>query len=140
MSTIKPKAPMLVGLDIGSSKVAMTIGVLNSEGQIDIAGVGRAPNAGVRQGVVVNIEATTDSIKKAKEEAELMSGYQIHEVWVGVSGSHIHSFESKGMIAIKNKEVTKSEIERVIDAARAVNVPNDRMVLHVLPREFRVDG
>ncbi len=140
MSTIKPKAPMLVGLDIGSSKVAVTIGLVNPEGQLEISGVGRSPNAGVRQGVVVNIEATTDSIKKAKEEAELMSGYQIEEVWVGVSGSHIQSFESKGMIALKNKEVTKSEIERVIDAARAVSVPNDRMVLHVLPREFRVDG
>lgn len=140
MSTSKPKIPVLAGLDIGSTKVAFVIGTVTPEGKIEVAGVGTAPNTGIRQGVVVNIEATTESIKKAKEEAELMSGYQVSEAWVGVSGIHISSFDSKGMVAIKNKEVTASEIDRVIDAAKAVAVPADRSVLHVLPREFKVDG
>ncbi|WP_413295165.1 cell division protein FtsA [Bdellovibrio sp. HCB185ZH] len=140
MSTSKPKAPVLAGLDIGSTKVCFVIGTVNPEGKIEVAGVGTAPNTGIRQGVVVNIEATTDSIKKAKEEAELMSGYSVGEVWVGVSGTHISSFDSKGMVAIKNREVTPSEIDRVIEAAKAVAVPTDRTVLHILPREFKVDG
>lgn len=140
MSNIKPKAPVLAGLDIGSTKVCFVIGTVNPEGKIDVAGVGTAPNTGIRQGVVVNIEATTESIKKAKEEAELMSGYAVGEVWVGVSGTHITSFDSKGMVAIKNKEVTNQDIDRVIEAAKAVAVPADRNVLHVLPREYKVDG
>lgn len=140
MSNTKPKAPVLAGLDIGSTKVCFVIGTVNPEGKIEVAGVGTAPNTGIRQGVVVNIEATTDSIKKAKEEAELMSGYTVSEVWVGVSGTHISSFDSKGMVAIKNREVTPSEIDRVIEAAKAVAVPTDRTVLHILPREFKVDG
>lgn len=140
MSTSKPKAPLLAGLDIGSTKVSFVIGTVNPDGKIEVAGVGTAPNTGMRQGVVVNIEATTESIKKAKEEAELMSGYSISEVWMGVTGTHISSFDSKGMVAIKNREVTASEIDRVIEAAKAVAVPADRTVLHVLPREFKVDG
>lgn len=140
MSTLKSKAPLLAGLDIGSTKVSFVIGTVTPEGKIEIAGVGTAPNTGIRHGVVVNIEATTDSIRKAKEEAELMSGYSAQEVWVSVAGNHITSFDSKGMVAIKNKEVTHSEIERVIEAAKAVAVPADRQVLHVLPRDFKVDG
>ncbi len=140
MSNIKPKAPVLAGLDIGSTKVCFVIGTVNPEGKIDVVGVGKAPNTGIRQGVVVNIEATTESIKKAKEEAELMSGYAVTDVWVGVSGTHITSFDSKGMVAIKNKEVTSQDIERVTEAAKAVAVPADRNVLHVLPREYKVDG
>lgn len=140
MSAAKPKAPVLAGLDIGSTKVCFVIGTVTPEGKIEVAGVGTAPNVGIRQGVVVNIEATTDSIKKAKTEAELMSGYTVSDVWVGVSGTHISSFDSKGMVAIKNREVTASEIERVIEAAKAVTVPADRTVLHILPREFKVDG
>ena len=140
MSAAKPKAPVLAGLDIGSTKVCFVIGTVTPEGKIEVAGVGTAPNVGIRQGVVVNIEATTDSIKKAKTEAELMSGYTVSDVWVGVSGTHISSFDSKGMVAIKNREVTTSEIERVIEAAKAVTVPADRTVLHILPREFKVDG
>lgn len=140
MSTSKPKAPVLAGLDIGSTKVSFVIGTVNPDGKIEVVGVGTAPNTGIRQGVVVNIEATTESIKKAKEEAELMSGYSVNEVWAGVAGTHISSFDSKGMVAIKNREVTASEIDRVIDAAKAVAVPADRTVLHVLPREFKVDG
>jgi len=140
MSNIKPKLPVLAGLDIGSTKVCFVIGTVNSDGKLEVSGVGTAPNAGIRQGVVVNIEATTESIKKAREEAELMSGYKIDEAWVAVSGSHITSFDSKGMVAIKEKEVNTSDIERVIEAAKAVAVPADRTVLHVLPREYRVDG
>lgn len=139
MSGQKSKFPVIAGLDIGSTKVCFVIGVINSENKIEVVGVGKAPNSGIRQGVVVNIEATMSSIKKAKEEAELMSGYQIVDAWVGVSGTHIKSFDSKGMIAIKNKEVSQSDIERVIEAAKAVAVPADRQVLHVLPREYKVD-
>ncbi|MCK6597391.1 MAG: cell division protein FtsA [Bdellovibrionaceae bacterium] len=139
MSGLKTKHPVIAGLDIGSTKVCFVIGIVNSENKIEIVGVGKAPNAGIRQGVVVNIEATQNSIKKAKEEAELMSGYQVQDAWVGVSGTHIKSFDSKGMIAIKNKEVSQADIDRVIEAAKAVAVPADRQVLHVLPREFKVD-
>lgn len=139
MSGLKSKYPVIAGLDIGSTKVCFVIGIVNSENKIEVVGVGKAPNTGIRQGVVVNIEATQNSIKKAKEEAELMSGYQVTEAWVGVSGTHIKSFDSKGMIAIKNKEVTQADIDRVIEAAKAVAVPADRQVLHVLPREYKVD-
>jgi cell division protein FtsA len=134
------KTPVIAGLDIGSSKVTIVIGTVTEESKLEIVGVGTAPNTGIRQGVVVNIEATTESIKKAREEAELMSGYKIEEVFVGVSGSHIRSFDSKGMVAIKNKEVTAQDVERVIEAAKAVAVPTDRSVLHVIPREYKVDG
>lgn len=142
---MKSNLPVIAGLDIGSSKVTVVIGVVNpsaaeNEPSIEIVGVGSAPNTGIRQGIVVNIEATTDSIRKAREEAELMSGYKIQEVWVSVSGSHIRSFDSRGMVAIKNKEVNTQDIERVIEAAKAVAVPTDRAVLHVIPREYKVDG
>lgn len=140
MSSQKPKAPVLAGLDLGSTAVKFIISTVGPDGKIEIAGIGRAPNSGVKQGVVVNIEATTESIRKAKEEAELMAGTQVHDVWVGVAGSHIKSFDSKGMVAIKNNEVTQADIERVLEAAKAVAVPGDRRVLHVLPREYKVDG
>ena len=119
---MKTNMPVFAGLDIGSTKVSITVGVLNAlvtagsenpEAEIEIIGVGTAPNTGIRQGVVVNIEATAESISKARDEAELMSGYKIHEVWVGVSGTHIKSFDSKGMVAIKNKEVTATDVHRV---------------------------
>lgn len=136
----KLNAPVLAGLDIGSTKVTVIIGTVNSDNMLQIVGVGTSPNPGMRQGMVVNIEATTEAIKRAREEAELMSGYKIQEVWLGVSGSHIQSFDSKGMVAIKHKEVATSDVERVIEAAKAVAVPNDRTVLHVIPREYKVDG
>lgn len=137
---MKLNPPVLAGLDIGSTKVTVVIGTVNSENLLEIVGVGTSPNPGMRQGMVVNIEATTESIRKAREEAELMSGYKIQEVWLGVSGSHIQSFDSKGMVAIKNKEVTNADVDRVIEAAKAVAVPHDRTVLHVIPREYKVDG
>lgn len=138
-SASKVNRPIIAGLDIGSSKVALVIGAINEEGKIEIVGVGHSLNSGIRQGVVVNIEATTEAIQKAREEAELMSGYKVNEVWVGVSGSHIRSFDSRGMVAIKNQEVTSSDVQRVIEAAKAVAVPTDQTVLHVIPREFKVD-
>ncbi len=131
--------PILASLDIGSAAVKLVYSTVDSGGEIEVVGVGTAPNVGLKQGVVVNIEATTESIRKAKEEAELMSGYTTNEVWVSVSGSHIHSFDSKGMVAIKNKEVGAQDIERVIEAAKAVIVPADRTVIHVIPREYKID-
>lgn len=137
---MKTSRPVIAGLDIGTTKVCMVIGVLNEEGRIDVVGVGSAPNSGVRQGTVVNIEATAESIRRAREEAELMSGYKVEEVWVAVGGTHIRSFDSIGMVAIKSREVTTHDVERVIEAAKAVAVPNDRSVLHVIPREYKVDS
>ncbi len=138
--TSNMRFPVMTGLDIGSTKVTLMIGIPQADGSIDIVGVGVAPNNGVKQGIVINIESTTEAIRKAREEAELMSGYQVSDVWVGISGSHIKSFDSKGMVAIKNKEVNSADIDRVLEAAQAVAVPSERTVLHVLPREFRVDG
>lgn len=136
--------PVLASLDIGSSQVKLIYSTLSQntqgENQIDVIGVGIAPNSGLKQGVVVNIEATTEAIKKAKEEAELMSGYNTEEVWISVSGSHVQSFDSKGMVAIKNKEVTQQDIDRVIEAAKAIIVPADRTVLHVIPRAYKIDS
>lgn len=140
MSTQKPKAPVLSSLDLGSTAVKFVISTVNQDGKIEISGVGKALNSGVKQGVVVNIETTTEAIRKAKEEAELMAGVQAHGVWVSVAGTHIKSFDSKGMVAIKNSEVTAADIERVLEAAKAVAVPGDRRVLHVIPREYKVDG
>ncbi len=141
--------PVLASLDIGSSSVKLIFSTVSkmstamsshTENQIDVVGVGIAPNSGLKQGVVVNIEVTTESIRKAKEEAELMSGYTANEVWISVSGSHVQSFDSKGMVAIKNKEVTSQDIERVIEAAKAIIVPADRTVLHVIPRAYKIDS
>ena len=137
---MKTSRPVIAGLDIGTTKVCMVIGTVNEEGVVEIVGVGRAPNSGVRQGTVVNIEATAESIRRAREEAELMSGYKIEEVWIGIGGTHIRSFDSVGMVAIKNREVTASDVDRVIEAAKAVAVPTDRTVLHVIPREYKVDS
>ena len=141
---------VVAGLDIGSTKVSLVVGVIQSatgagapvspqDLSIDIIGLGSAPSAGIRQGVVVNVEATLEAISKARDEAELMSGQKIDEVFVAVGGAHIKSFDSRGMVAIRNKEVKSDDIERVIEAAKAVAVPADREVLHVLPREYKLD-
>ena len=137
-NSLKKTPTLVAGLDIGSSKVALVIGTVGADG-ISVVGVGRAPCAGVRQGVVVNIDQVIEAIQKAREEAELMAGYKIDDVWVSVAGSHIKSFDSKGMVAIKGREVNSSDVERVIEAAKAVAVPGDREVLHVLPREYKLD-
>lgn len=132
------KDQIIAGLDIGTSKVTAII-ANQGPSQVEIIGVGVTPSQGMRQGVVVNIEAMTESVRKAREEAELMAGYRIQEAWVSVSGSHIRSFDSKGMVAIKNREVSNQDIERVNEAAQLVAVPDDRQVIHVLPREYKVD-
>lgn len=141
MEVMKPekRGRIVAALDIGTTKVACAIGVLGKE-NVEVIGVGQAPNTGMRQGVVVNIEAATESITKAKEEAELMAGHQIDSVWLSVGGTHVQSFASSGMVAIRNKEVRQEDIDRVIEAAKAVAIPQDRQVLHVLPQDFKIDG
>ncbi len=136
----KKKEPkILAGLDIGSSKVCFVVGQINEQNKIEVIGLGKAPSKGMRKGVVVDIEAITESIRIAKEEAELMAGYEILKAYVSIGGSHIKSFDSKGMVAITNEEIEESDIDRVINAAKAVNVPSDREVLHILPKEYKVD-
>ncbi|MFK8139391.1 MAG: cell division protein FtsA [Bdellovibrionales bacterium] len=132
------RARYLAGLDIGCSKVTVVIGH-EVDGRIEVVGLGNVACSGIRKGVVVNIDATTDAIQQAKDEAELMAGVAIDRVFVSIGGGHIKSFESKGMIAIADNEVTDSDIHRVIEAAKAVAVPSDREVVHVLPKDFKVD-
>lgn len=139
MSKANKKPQVIAGLDVGTTKVTCSIGVLTPEG-VDVVGIGTAANNGMKQGVVVNIESTSEAIRKAKEEAELMAGQRVSDVWLGIGGSHVESFDSNGMIAIRNREVTSEDIERVIEAAKAVAIPNDRQVLHVLPKDFKIDG
>ncbi|MCG8687628.1 MAG: cell division protein FtsA [Desulfobacterales bacterium] len=129
---------ILVGLDIGTTKICAVVGEMLDE-EINIIGVGSHPSTGLRKGSVVNIESTVDSIKKAIEEAELMAGCDISSVYVGIAGNHIKGFNSHGIIAIKGREITESDVERVIDAAKAVAIPTDREILHVIPQEFIVD-
>jgi len=129
----------VVGLDIGTSKICAIIGEVNADGMVDIIGVGSAPSRGLRRGVVVNIDHTVSSIRKAVEDAELMAGCQAESVYAGISGGHIKGINSHGVIAIKNREVTQVDVARVIDAARAVAIPVDREVIHILPQEFMVD-
>ena len=130
---------IIVGLDIGTTKICAIVGEIKEEGRIDIIGIGSHPSRGLRKGVVVNIESTVESIKKAVEEAELMAGVEINAVYTGIAGNHIKSFNSRGVIAIKDREISKSDVERVLDAARAVAIPMDREILHVLPQEFTID-
>jgi cell division protein FtsA len=132
------KRDIIVGLDIGTTKICAVVGEISNEG-VDIIGIGTHASEGLRKGVVVDIESTVESIKKAVEEGELMSGCEITSVYIGIAGSHIMGFNSKGIIAIKGREVTQRDIDRVIDAARAVAIPVDREVIHVLPREYSVD-
>lgn len=132
---------MIVGLDIGTTKVCAVVAQRNEHGQLEIKGLGKAPSHGLRKGVVVNIDATVESIRKAVEEAELMAGLDIQDVYVGIAGGHIEGMNSRGVIAVssRNREIGDAEVERVIDAARAVVIPADREVIHVLPQEFIVD-
>lgn len=130
---------MMVGLDIGTSKVSAIVGEVNDDNQVEIVGIGSHPSRGLKKGVVVNIESTVQSIQRCIEEAELMAGCQIHSVYAGIAGSHIRSMNSHGIVAIKDREVSASDVERVIDAARAVAIPADQRVLHVMPQEFVID-
>lgn len=131
---------LIVGLDIGTSKVLAIVGEISPTGEVEIIGVGHHPARGMRKGVVSNIESTVQSIQRAVEEAELMAGCQIYSVFAGIAGAHINSFNSHGVVAIRDKEVDESDIERVIEAARALAIPNDQKVLHILPQEFVIDG
>ncbi|MCE0731398.1 cell division protein FtsA [Halomonas sp. G15] len=131
---------MVVGLDIGTSKVVAIVGQPTDDGGIEIAGIGSHPSRGMKKGVVINIESTVQSIQRAVEEAELMAGCDIHSVYVGVAGSHISSMNSDGVVAIKEREVTPSDIDRVIDSARARAISEGQRVLHVLPQEFAIDA
>ncbi len=135
----KSERNLIVGLDIGTSKVAAIVGELSSDGSIEIIGIGTTPSRGLKKGVVVNLESTVQSIQRAIEEAELMAGCQIKSVFAGIAGSHIRSLNSHGIVAIKDKEVTQYDIDRVIDSARAVAIPADQKILHILPQEFVID-
>src|SRR6056300_1185050 len=131
---------MIVGLDIGTSKVVAVVGEVNPDGGIEVVGIGSHPSRGMKKGVVVNIESTVNAIQRAVEEAELMAGCQIHSVYVGIAGSHIRSMNSHGIVAIKEGEVVQADVERVLDAAQAVAIPADEKVLHVLPQEYLIDN
>jgi len=131
---------LVVGLDIGTSKVLAIVGEVTATGEVEVIGVGHHPSRGMKKGVVVNIESTVQSIQRAIEEAELMAGCQIKSVYAGIAGSHIRSINSHGTVAIKDKEVGPNDIDRVIESARALAIPADQKVLHVLPQEFIIDG
>jgi cell division protein FtsA len=133
------KPEIIVGLDIGTTKIAVIVAQRGAGGKVDIIGIGTHPSKGLRKGVVINIEATVSSIKRAVEEAELMAGCEISTVYAGIAGGHIKGFNSHGIVAVKNKEVSQRDVERVIDAARAVAIPMDREILHILPQEYIVD-
>lgn len=136
----KTEKSMIVGLDIGTSKVVAIVGELGSDGEIEVVGIGSNPSRGLKKGVVVNIESTVQSIQRAVDEAEQMAGCQIHSIYTGIAGSHIRSLNSHGVTAIKNKEVAVEDVERVIDAAKAVAIPADQKILHILPQEFIIDN
>jgi cell division protein FtsA len=136
----KTSGNLIVGLDIGTSKVVAIVGEVTVEGDIEIIGIGTQPSRGLKKGVVVNIESTVQSIQRAVEEAELMAGCQIRSVFAGIAGSHIRSINSHGIVAIKEKEVTTADVARVIEAAKAVAITADQRILHVLPQEFIIDS
>ena len=128
----------LVSLDVGSTKICVVVAKIVDD-KVNIAGIGSHPSTGLRKGVVVNIDSTVNSIKKALEEAELMAGIKISGCLAGIAGAHIRSFNSNGVVAVKEKEVRKDDIARAIDAAKAVAIPADRDLLHVIPQEYIVD-
>jgi cell division protein FtsA len=135
---VSKKDPLVVGLDIGTTKICTVVGEM-ADGQVNIIGLGTHPSKGLRKGVVINIESTVQSIKKAVEEAELMAGVHLTSVYVGIAGGHIKGINSHGVIAVKNKEIAPNDVKRVIDAASAVAIPMDREVIHIIPQEFIVD-
>ncbi len=136
--TKKMDKNLIVGLDIGTSKVVAIVGEISGD-EIEIIGLGSSRSRGLKKGVVVNIESTVHSIQRAIEEAELMAGCEIHSVFAGIAGSHIRSLNSHGIVAIRDHEVAISDVDRVIDAARAVAIPADQKILHILPQEFVID-
>jgi cell division protein FtsA len=130
---------IIVGLDFGTTKICAVVGRRNPKNQIDIVGIGRHPSSGIRKGVVINIESTVESVRAAIEEAEMMAGIEIQHVFAGIAGGHIKGFNSHGMVAIKEGEVTKADMARVIDAAKAVAIPLDREVIHIIPQDYIID-
>jgi cell division protein FtsA len=131
---------LIIGLDIGTSKVVAMVGEFSSDNQVEVVGLGSHPSRGLKKGVVVNIESTVQSIQRAIEEAELMAGCQISSVYAGISGGHIRSLNSHGVVPIKDGEVTHGDVERVMEAARAVAIPSDQQIIHILAQEFIIDG
>jgi len=131
---------VIVGLDIGTSKVVALVGEITADGAIEVVGLGSQPSRGLKKGVVVNIESTVQSIQRAVEEAELMADCEINAVYAGIAGSHVRSLNSHGVVAIRDREATHGDVEHVIDAAKAVAIPADQRILHVLPQEFIIDG
>ncbi|HPF26049.1 MAG: cell division protein FtsA [Steroidobacteraceae bacterium] len=131
---------LIIGLDIGTSKVVTLVGEVGPDDSIEVIGIGSQPSRGLKKGVVVNIESTVQSIQRSVEEAELMAGCEIHSVFAGIAGSHVRSLNSHGVVAIRDREVTHSDVEHVVDAAKAVAIPADQKILHVLPQEFIIDG
>src|ERR1700683_4585783 len=142
VSTMARKADrdVIVGLDIGTSKVVALVGEITADGSIEVIGLGSQPSRGLKKGVVVNIESTVQSIQRAVEEAELMADCEINAVYAGIAGSHVRSLNSHGVVAIRDREATHGDVEHVIDAAKAVAIPADQRILHVLPQEFIIDG
>ncbi len=136
-----PKNGYIVGFDIGTKKVTAIISEITEDNKIEIIGIGSSESRGLRKGVVVNLDATVDAIKKAQEEAELMAGVEIDSGFIGISGAHIKSFNSRGVIAVsgKNREISREDINRVIDQSKAVSIPPDREIIHIIPQEFVVD-
>ncbi len=137
---VETESSMIIALDIGTSKVVTLVGEVGPDGIIDVVGVGSNPSRGLKKGVVVNIDSTVHSIQRAIEEAELMAGCKINSVTVGIAGSHIKSMNSHGIVAIREREVVEQDLERVIDAARAVAIPSDQKILHILPQEYVIDN
>ena len=140
MSKVKEGKDLIVGLDIGTSKIVAIVAEMKPEGGFEIIGLGSHLSRGLKKGVVVNIEATVNAIQRALEEVELMAGCRISEVYAGIAGNHIRGFNSHGMVAIKDKEVTQADVEKVMETAKAVNIPADQQILHILNQEFIIDG
>ncbi len=137
---VKDSKNLIVGLDIGTSKIVAIVAEISPEKRLNIIGLGAQPSRGLKKGVVVNIEATMASIQRVLEEAELMADCTITEVYTGIGGGHIRSLNSSGMVAIKEKEVTQADIDRVVETAKAIAIPNDQEILHILAQEFIIDG
>ncbi len=140
LSGRKESKNLIVGLDIGTSKIAAIVAEMKPEGGFEVIGMGSSPSRGLKKGVVVNIESTVNAIQRALEEAELMADCKIRDVWTGIAGSHIRSFNSHGMVAVKDREVAQSDVDRVVETAKAIPIPTDQQILHVLNQEFVIDG
>ncbi|MFZ2524949.1 MAG: cell division protein FtsA, partial [Candidatus Ferrigenium altingense] len=140
MSRNKETKNLVVGLDIGTSKIVAIVGEVKPDGMLEVIGMGMHESDGMKKGMVVNIEATVGAIQRALEEAELMADCKIHEVHTGIAGSHIRGINSRGMVKIKEKEVAPTDIERVVETASSISLPGDQQILHILEQEFSIDG